>query len=60
VTRFSTFDELVDIVTASDYGLSLGILGKDAYAALELSERLPAGIVHINVTVQGRIERYPF
>jgi acyl-CoA reductase-like NAD-dependent aldehyde dehydrogenase len=48
VTSFSTFDELVDIVSASDYGLSLGILGTDAYAALELSERLPAGIVHIN------------
>ncbi|KQP68046.1 benzaldehyde dehydrogenase [Microbacterium sp. Leaf288] len=48
VTRFSSIDELVELATSSDYGLSLGILSKDAYRALELSERIPSGIVHIN------------
>lgn len=48
VTRFSSLDELIDIATASDYGLSLGILSNDAYRALELSERIPSGIIHVN------------
>ncbi|HWH26816.1 MAG TPA: benzaldehyde dehydrogenase [Pseudolysinimonas sp.] len=48
VMRFSTIDELVELATRSDYGLSLGILAKDAFRAFELSERIPSGIVHIN------------
>ncbi|MGV2984317.1 aldehyde dehydrogenase family protein [Microbacterium sp. AGC85] len=48
VTRFSSIDELVELVTSSEYGLSLGILAPDAMRAFELSERLPSGIVHIN------------
>lgn len=48
VTRFSSTDELVDLVTSSDYGLSLGILAKDAFRAFELADRLPTGILHIN------------
>src|SRR5690606_9112047 len=48
VAKFSDLDELVDIVNASEYGLSLGILAADTFAALELSERIPSGIVHIN------------
>jgi acyl-CoA reductase-like NAD-dependent aldehyde dehydrogenase len=48
VVPFNDLDELVELVNASPYGLSLGILSGDAYAALELSERIPAGIVHVN------------
>jgi acyl-CoA reductase-like NAD-dependent aldehyde dehydrogenase len=48
VLRYSSVDELVDIVNASEYGLSLGILSTDAFGAFELSDRIPAGIVHIN------------
>ena len=32
----------------TDYGLSLGILTKDVYAGLQLAERIPSGLVHIN------------
>lgn len=60
VTRFSTVDELVHLVNASDYGLSLGILAKDASAALELSERVPAGIVHINDQTVDDESQAPF
>jgi benzaldehyde dehydrogenase (NAD) len=48
VLRFSTIDEAVDIVNQSEYGLSLGILSRDPFAAFELAERMPTGIVHIN------------
>ncbi|MGN6207047.1 aldehyde dehydrogenase family protein [Humibacter sp.] len=48
VTRFSTVDELIQLVTSSEYGLSLGILSANPFRALELAERIPSGIVHIN------------
>ncbi|PRY11173.1 aldehyde dehydrogenase family protein [Kineococcus rhizosphaerae] len=48
VVSFSSLDDLVEIVGSSEYGLSLGILAKDAFAAYELSSRIPSGIVHIN------------
>jgi benzaldehyde dehydrogenase (NAD) len=48
VLKFSTLDEAVEIVNRSEYGLSLGILTRDAFAGYELAERIPSGIVHIN------------
>jgi benzaldehyde dehydrogenase (NAD) len=48
VVRFSTMDEAVRIATAGEYGLSLGIVTRDALRGLELADRLPTGIVHIN------------
>ncbi|WP_062381624.1 aldehyde dehydrogenase family protein [Demequina pelophila] len=48
VTSFSTTEELVQLVNSSPYGLSLGILAGDAYAAFELADRMRSGIVHIN------------
>ncbi len=60
VTRFSSVDELVDLVTASDYGLSLGILAKDAFRAFELADRLPSGILHINDQTVDDESQAPF
>lgn len=48
VTRFETIDEAVDLVTASGYGLSVAVLSGDAYRALELTDRIPTGILHVN------------
>jgi benzaldehyde dehydrogenase (NAD) len=48
VVRFSTVDEAVQIAAAGDYGLSLGIVTGDPLRGLELADRLPTGIVHIN------------
>lgn len=48
VLKFSNLDDLVEVVNRSEYGISLGILSKDAFAAYELAERIPTGIVHIN------------
>lgn len=48
ITRFSSIDELVELVNSSEYGLSLGILATDAFRAYELADRLPSGILHIN------------
>ncbi|AYY14087.1 aldehyde dehydrogenase family protein [Actinobacteria bacterium YIM 96077] len=48
VVPFSTPDEAATIAARSEYGLSLGILTRDVMAAMELAERIPTGIVHIN------------
>jgi benzaldehyde dehydrogenase (NAD) len=48
VSAFGSLDEAVELATGTEYGLSLGILSRDVMAALELAERVPSGIVHIN------------
>jgi benzaldehyde dehydrogenase (NAD) len=48
VLRFRDADEAAALAGASEYGLSLGIISRDVMAALELADRIPTGIVHIN------------
>ncbi|UQX88990.1 benzaldehyde dehydrogenase [Jatrophihabitans telluris] len=48
VTPFSSTEELLSMAAGTEYGLSLGILTRDVYAGLELAERIPSGLVHIN------------
>ncbi|MGY2079815.1 benzaldehyde dehydrogenase [Modestobacter sp. SYSU DS0657] len=48
VTSFSSLDEVAALAAGTEYGLSLGILTRDVYAGLQLAERIPSGLVHIN------------
>ncbi|MEU3611800.1 benzaldehyde dehydrogenase [Streptomyces sp. NPDC006872] len=48
VRPFTTVDEAVALAAHSSYGLSLGIVTRDAARGLDLAERIPTGIVHIN------------
>jgi benzaldehyde dehydrogenase (NAD) len=48
VVRFSTLDEAAALAAGTEYGLSLGILSRDVMKAMDLAERIPSGIVHIN------------
>ncbi|MFF2847796.1 benzaldehyde dehydrogenase [Streptomyces sp. NPDC058001] len=48
VRAFSDLDEAVALATATPYGLSLGILTADVMRGLDLAERVPTGLVHIN------------
>ncbi|WP_328394462.1 aldehyde dehydrogenase family protein [Nocardia sp. NBC_00416] len=48
VRTYDTVDEAIDIINASEYGLSVGILTSDAYRAFELADRIESGAVHIN------------
>ncbi|GAA5038713.1 aldehyde dehydrogenase family protein [Microbacterium fluvii] len=48
VLRFDDIDEAVDLVNASEYGLSVAILAGDAFRALELGDQISTGILHIN------------
>jgi benzaldehyde dehydrogenase (NAD) len=48
VVGFSDLDEAVALANGTEYGLSLGILTRDVMKGLELAERIPSGLVHIN------------
>lgn len=48
IVAYDTLDEAVDLINASEYGLSVSLLTSNAYAALELSSRLRAGAIHVN------------
>ncbi|MFI6034857.1 aldehyde dehydrogenase family protein [Streptomyces sp. NPDC051315] len=48
VRAFAHPDEAAALAAASSYGLSLGIVTRDAARGLDLAERIPTGIVHIN------------
>ncbi|MGY6020055.1 aldehyde dehydrogenase family protein [Streptomyces spinosirectus] len=48
VRSFSTADEAAALAAHGEYGLSLGIVTRDAARGLDLAERIPTGIVHIN------------
>jgi len=48
VISFATLEEAAALASASEYGLSLGILTADAMKGLALAEKIPTGIVHIN------------
>ena len=48
VLVYDDIDEAIDIINASEYGLSVSILTGDAYRAFELADRIESGAVHIN------------
>ncbi|BBC38444.1 Benzaldehyde dehydrogenase [Streptomyces graminofaciens] len=48
VRPFRTLDEAAALAADGPYGLSLGIVTGDAARGLDLAERIPTGIVHIN------------
>ncbi|MEO3824387.1 benzaldehyde dehydrogenase [Actinomadura sp. B10D3] len=47
VVPFSTPEEAVELASATEYGLSLGILG-DVGQAMKIADAVPTGLVHIN------------
>ncbi|KUL47419.1 benzaldehyde dehydrogenase [Streptomyces sp. NRRL F-4489] len=48
VRAFRDLDEAVALANESAYGLALGIVTRDAARALELADRIPTGLLHIN------------
>lgn len=48
VLAYDTVEEAIDLVNASEYGLSVSVLTSDALGAWELAVRIDSGAVHIN------------
>jgi benzaldehyde dehydrogenase (NAD) len=59
VVSFSSDEEAIDLAAASEYGLSLGILG-DVGRAMRIADAVPSGIVHINEQTVADEANIPF
>lgn len=59
VLTYRTLDEAVDLVNASQYGLSVAVLG-DVGTAMAVADRIHSGIVHINEQTVGDEAMAPF
>ena len=60
VIAFDSIDEAVRLASDTPYGLSLGILTADVMRGLEIADRIPSGIVHINDQTVGDEVTNPF
>jgi benzaldehyde dehydrogenase (NAD) len=60
VIRFSSVEEAAQLAAATDYGLSLSILTRDPLKGLDLANRIPSGIVHINDQTVSDEAQIPF
>lgn len=59
VMKFSDIDELIELVNANEYGLSVGILG-DVGMAMGIADRVHSGKVHINEQTVSDEANAPF
>ncbi|GAP56907.1 benzaldehyde dehydrogenase [NAD(+)] [Arthrobacter sp. Hiyo6] len=59
VTKFSTIEEVAELVNANEYGLSVGILG-DVGEAMKIADRVNSGKVHINEQTVSDEANSPF
>lgn len=48
VIGYDTVDKAIDLINASEYGLSVAILTGDPFGAIELASRIKSGAAHIN------------
>jgi benzaldehyde dehydrogenase (NAD) len=60
VVPFATAEDAAKLAADSEYGLSLGILTRDVMRGLDLSRKIPTGIVHINDQTVGDEPNIPF
>lgn len=60
IMRFSTIEEAAQLAASTEYGLSLGILTRDPLKGLEIADRIPSGIVHINDQTVSDEAQIPF
>ena len=60
VIRFASLDDAAALARDTEYGLSLGILTRDVMKGLDLANRIPTGIVHINDQTVNDEANIPF
>jgi len=60
IVPFESIDDAVKLAGSTEYGLSLGILTSDVMRGMEIADRIPTGIVHINDQTIGDEVVNPF
>ena len=56
----TTSDEAIEVVNASEYGLSAAVYTRDINTALQLVDRIDTGIVYVNAPTIGAEIPLPF
>jgi succinate-semialdehyde dehydrogenase / glutarate-semialdehyde dehydrogenase len=57
---FDSFDEAINEVNSTPFGLAAGLFTRDITRAMTASRRLHVGIVHINEPSSSRVDLMPF
>jgi aldehyde dehydrogenase (NAD+) len=60
VIEVGSFDEAIDVVNGTDYGLSAAVYTQDVNAALRAVNRIDTGIVYVNAPTIGAEIQLPF
>ena len=57
---FDDFDEAINSINATPYGLAAGIFTNDLQRAFTAAQRLEVGGIHINETSSSRVDLMPY
>ena len=60
IVPFRSFEEAVDTVNATPFGLATGVFTRDVMRAMNAARRLHVGVVHINEPSSSRVDLMPF
>lgn len=60
VVPYGTFDEAIERVNATPYGLAAGVFTSNLKTALDAGKRIECGTVHINETSSSRSDLMPY
>jgi aldehyde dehydrogenase (NAD+) len=60
VIEVGSFDEAIDVVNGTDYGLSAAVYTQDVNTALRAVNRIDTGIVYVNAPTIGAEIQLPF
>lgn len=60
VTEFDSFDEAINLVNNSEYGLQVGVFTEDLQSALKAISNIRSGSVHINEISNFRPDHMPY
>jgi succinate-semialdehyde dehydrogenase/glutarate-semialdehyde dehydrogenase len=60
IVPYGSFDDAVDSINGTPYGLATGVFTNDLSRALAAAKRLHVGSVHINETSSSRVDLMPY
>ena len=60
IVPFRSFDDAVDAVNSTPFGLATGVFTRDVMRAMNAARRLHVGVVHINEPSSSRVDLMPF
>ena len=60
IIPYTSFDDVIEQVNATPFGLATGLFTQDISRAMSASRRLHVGVVHINEPSASRVDLMPF